>query len=341
MQVALTLDFRNAPERRRPWREFWEDNLWLLCEAEAMGFDSVLVQEHFFTEDGYAPSMPIFLALLAERTQKIRIGAYLYILPLHNPMQIAQETAVLDHLSGGRLDVTVGIGHRVAEYRAFGLDPRHRPSRMEEALEILRLAWSGKPFRFLGKHFEIGQGDAPAVEIQPPPLQTPHPPLWVGATSSAAAARAGRHGLHLHGASVDPSVYDTYRQSLTDAGHDPSRFRVSNPLSITTTHENPEAVWARNSDHYHYRWDFYRKIRQEIGDPDLDYELAPRTDAYRENELIGDPQTVLETVLPLVDRLGLTDLVVFGPASGIDPRREGYESLRLFADEVLPVLKER
>ena len=87
MEVALTLDFRNAPERRRPWKEFWEDGLWLLCEAEAMGFDSVTVQQHFFQPDGYGPSLPVFLTLLAERTRRVRIGSYLYILPLHNPAQ--------------------------------------------------------------------------------------------------------------------------------------------------------------------------------------------------------------------------------------------------------------
>ncbi|MBW2426660.1 MAG: LLM class flavin-dependent oxidoreductase, partial [Deltaproteobacteria bacterium] len=118
MDVGLTLDFRNPPFRRRPWRELWEDGLWLLTEAEALGFDYVLVQEHFFTDDGYAPSMPVFLALLAERTERLRIGSYLSILPLHHPAQLAQEMAVLDHLCGGRLDVTVGIGHRLAEYLA-------------------------------------------------------------------------------------------------------------------------------------------------------------------------------------------------------------------------------
>ena len=112
MQVGFSLDFRNAPERRRPWKEFWEDGLWLLQEAEAMGFDSLMVQEHFFQPDGYAPSLPIFLTLLAERTKRAHIGAYTYVLPLHNPAQLAQETAVLDHLSEGRLDVGASKNHK-------------------------------------------------------------------------------------------------------------------------------------------------------------------------------------------------------------------------------------
>src|ERR1700729_1196181 len=121
MRVALTLDFRNP--LRRPWRELWEDNLWLMCEAEAMGFDTLLVQEHFFTPDGYGPSVPVFLTALAERTTTARLGSYIYILPLHHPVRLAQETAVIDQMSEGRLEVMVGAGHSPAEYRAFGMSP--------------------------------------------------------------------------------------------------------------------------------------------------------------------------------------------------------------------------
>jgi alkanesulfonate monooxygenase SsuD/methylene tetrahydromethanopterin reductase-like flavin-dependent oxidoreductase (luciferase family) len=334
MDVGLTLDFRNPPFRRRPWRELWEDGLWLLTEAEALGFDYVLVQEHFFTDDGYAPSMPVFLALLAERTEKIRIGSYLSVLPLHHPAHLAQEMAVLDHLCGGRLDVTVGIGHRAAEYLAFGLDQKTRPSRMEEALDVLDLAWRGEPFDYSGRYYQLE-----GVQVQPEPLQRPHPRLWIGATAPAAAARAARRGLHLHGANADPEFHRGYREGLVAAGHDPAERRTSNCFSITTTREDPERVWERNAELYHYRWDFYRRIRAEIGDPELRYDLPPGPDEYRVNELIGDPETVLAELEPRVRELALTDLVLFGPASGIDPRSEGIESVRLFAEEVLPSLK--
>ena len=125
MHVGFTIDFRNP--LGEPWKKLWEDRLWLFQEAESMGFDYVLVQEHFFTRDGYAPSIPVFLALLTERTKTTRIGSYTYVLPLHNAAQLAQETAVLDHLSEGRLDVTVGSGHRAFEYRSFGGDYRMPP----------------------------------------------------------------------------------------------------------------------------------------------------------------------------------------------------------------------
>jgi alkanesulfonate monooxygenase SsuD/methylene tetrahydromethanopterin reductase-like flavin-dependent oxidoreductase (luciferase family) len=334
MKVALTLEIRNSAHRPQPWRELFEDCLWLFEQAESLGFDSLLIQEHFFNEDGYAPSMPVFQTALIERTTTARIGSYIYVAPLHQPAQLAQETAVLDQLSGGRLDVGLGIGHRVAEYFAFGLHPKTRPSRTEEAIEVMKLAWSGEPFTFQGRYWDLVD-----LVVKPEPLQDPHPPLWIAATAKPPAERAGRYGCNLAAASVDPAVFDSWRETLGANGYDPGTARVSNSWSITVTDEDPDVVWERNKRHYHYRWDYYRKIRAEIGDADLDWKLDPGADAYRANELIGDADTVLATLEPYVREFGLTDLVMFGPHPGIDLRGEGYENVARFAEQVLPTLK--
>ncbi len=331
MNVAFTMDFRNP--LGRPWRDHFEDCLWLMGEAESMGFDYLLVQEHFFTKDGYGPSIPVFLAQLALRTKRARIGSYLYVLPLHHAAMLAQETAVLDHLSGGRLDVTVGSGHRPAEYRALGYAPSTRPSRMEEGLDVLRLAWTEHPFDYHGRYYDLK-----GIEVRPEPLQQPHPPLWVGATAPPGAERAGRHGAHLAAASLDPDFYAAYRKGLQQSGADPAAMRVSNPWSITVTGDDPEKVWERNKALYFERWDFYRVIRSEMGDKDLNYGLPPSEDAYRDFELIGDADTVLATLRGLLSGTPVTDIVHAGPAAGIDIRGEAYQDLRRFADSVLPEL---
>ncbi|HTY49875.1 MAG TPA: LLM class flavin-dependent oxidoreductase [Steroidobacteraceae bacterium] len=329
VKVGFTMDFRNVANR--PWREYWEDCLWLMREAEALGFDYVMTQEHFFTADGYAPSVPIFLALLAERTRRVRIGSYIYILPLHHAALLAQETAVLDHLSEGRLDVTVGSGHRALEYRALGYSEKTRPSRMEEGLTVLKQAWTRSPLTFHGKYHHLDN-----LVIQPRPLQQPHPPLWVAATTPKAAARAGRFGTSLHGASFGAEFYNAYFGGLAEAGVSRDEVRISNPMSITVTDEDPAVVWARNKSLYFDRWDFYRKIRTEMGDPDLAYTEEPQPEAYRDFELIGDPDLVLESLRRMFAASPLTDLVHSGPAGGIDLRGEAYASLRLFAEKVLP-----
>ncbi len=333
MHVAFTMDFRNPDGE--PWRQFFEDRLWLMTEAEKMGFDCLMVQEHFFQPDGYSPSVPIFLSALIERTEKVRLGSYTYILPLHHAAQLAQETAVLDQLSGGRIDVCVGAGHNPAEYLCWGYNPKTRPSRMEEGMTVLKKAWTERPFTFHGKYYTLDN-----VGVWPEPFQQPHPPLWVAATSAPAAERAGRHGAHLHAASVDPEVHAAYFRGRETAGLPREGARISNPWSITVTDEDPEAVWARNREKYQRRWRFYSEVRAGMGDEELAYGLDNEAgDLYRDFELIGSADTVIETLKGFVDTMPLTDIVHSGPAAGLPIRTEAYNDLKRFADEVLPEVK--
>ena len=332
MKVGFTMNFRNV--LRRPWREFWEDNLWLLTEAEAMGFDYLGIQEHFFAKDGYSPSVPVFLATLIERTKTIRIGSYLYLLPFHHAAQLAQETAVLDHMSGGRLDVTVGQGHMAQEYRAWGYSPKTRPSRFEEGLTVLRAAWTERPFSFHGRYYDIDD-----LTVLPEPLQQPHPPLWIGGSTEKSAYRAGRFGAHFAAVSGDRTVYDAYLRGLVDGSHDPAGAQIAGAWIVTCTHEDPKAVWQRNKAHYHRRWTFYDELKTEMGDPALDFGFEESAERFRNHELIGPPEVVTETLRKLSRDLPLTHVMLGGFADGIPVRDEAYRSLKLFADEVLPIVK--
>lgn len=332
MRVAFTLDFRNPPGRRRPWREFWEDNLWLMREAEAMGFDILQVQEHFFTDDGYGPSMPVFLSLLAERTVRARLMTFIYVLPLRNPAQLAQETAVLDQVCGGRLDVGLGIGHRALEYRAFNIDPRTRGARMEEGLEVLKLAWTTRPFSYKGRFHTFEN-----IEVTPEPLQQPHPPLWIGATTPRAAERAGRHGANLALGSADPAVVAAFQEGRAAAGFDAGSGRINFGLAALPTYGDPDVIWARSKEYYQYHWDFYRKIRAELGDPDL-VSSAQHSDPSQPMAVIAPPEVVIERAREVVETFGVTDFGWSPPQWGIPPRQEGYATTKLFAEEVLPVI---
>lgn len=336
MRASLTLDFRNPPQWRRPWRELWEDCLFLLTEGEAMGFHSLLVQEHFFTNDGYGPSVPIFLTVLAERTKTVRIGSWIQILGLHNPAKLAQEICVLDHLSGGRLDIGVALGHRAVEFRAMQMSEKTRRVRFEEGFEILKKALTQEKFRHQGQFYSFEN-----IVSEPRPLQQPHPPIWIGATTPAAAARAGRLGANLYAGTTDPVAFSDYREALVAAGHDPAKFRTAMSLSLTMTKEHPDKVWERIREQSFYKWDFYRQIREELGDPMLSVNTAGSVidpESYRANELIGDKDLVLETIHKLNEDLGLTDIILFGAHAGTDLRGHAYESQKMFADEVLPVI---
>lgn len=333
MRVWLTMDMRNPD--RRPWREHWEDCLWFLSQAEELGFHGVLVQEHFFTADGYAPSVPIFLTELIRRTERVRVGAWAYVLPLHNAAQLAQEIAVLDHLSNGRLEVVLAAGHSPSEYEVLGLEIKDRPSRMEEGLQVLQGCWTGEPFSYEGTHYSFTD-----LRVEPQPLQSPHPPLWVASTAVPSARRAGRYGADLAAATLDSAVFAAYREEWNKReAQDQERPRVSIALSPTVTFEDPEDVWRRNYQRYQERYAYYEDIRAGMGDEELNIGAAEATtDKFRENELIGEPEVILRTIRELEALTGCTDLVLTGPAAGIPLRTEAWESLGNFAHFVLPEL---
>jgi hypothetical protein len=132
--------------------------------------------------------------------------------------------------------------------------------------------------------------------------------------------------------------YTAYFRGLAAAGKPASSALISNPWSITVTDEDPTSVWERNKQLYFQRWDFYRTIRAGMGDDEIKYGLPPAED-YRDNELIGDADTVLATLRGVVGALPLTDILHSGPPGGIPIREEAYPSLKAFADKVLPELK--
>jgi alkanesulfonate monooxygenase SsuD/methylene tetrahydromethanopterin reductase-like flavin-dependent oxidoreductase (luciferase family) len=211
---------------------------------------------------------------------------------------------------------------------------------MEEGLQVLKLAWGGGPFDFKGRYYDL-QG----LVVQPTPLQTPHPPLWVAASAPAAAERAGRYGANLAGISSQPEFYEAYFRGLAQAGVGREAVRISASAGCTVTDEDPETVWRRNRELYFERWRFYAEIRAEMGDPDLERHHttrgAPLTpEQFRDADLIGDAATVLEVFRQRKAAAPwLTDFVYAGPAGGLDIRAEAYRDLRKFAEEVMPALK--
>ena len=189
--------------------------------AEDSGFDSVWLSEHHFLEDGYCPSPLAMAAAMAAVTSTIRIGTAALILPLHNPLRIAEDAAVADNISGGRFDLGVAIGYRKEEFDGFGLSIKNRPSLIEEGIDILLKSWSDGPFSYHGKRFSCE-----SVEVTPKPVQKPHIPLYIGAFEEPAVRRAGRLGYPLligPGRTME-MIHDTlgwYDSAARDAGRDP------------------------------------------------------------------------------------------------------------------------
>jgi alkanesulfonate monooxygenase SsuD/methylene tetrahydromethanopterin reductase-like flavin-dependent oxidoreductase (luciferase family) len=169
------------------------DHVELNVEAEALGFVSTFLVEHHFTGIGQVSAPLDVLAWIAARTTTLRVGTAVLVLPWHDPVLLAERTATLDQLSGGRLDLGVGKGYRHTEFAGFAIPPEEAEARFEEALEVLVRAWtSDERFSHHGACWRYDD-----VVVEPPPFQRPHPPLWIPASSPASVRRVAERGANL------------------------------------------------------------------------------------------------------------------------------------------------
>ena len=186
-RLGVWYDFRNPARWRVPWPQLYSETLDQAAYAEELGFCSVWLSEHHFSEEGYLPSLAAVLGALAMRTSRVRLGTAVLLAPLHHPLRLAEDLAVVDQLSGGRLDVGMAPGYKPDEFAVLGVPKGERGARTDETIEILKLAWGGERFSFAGKHFTFDD-----VIVAPPPVQ----PLGRRSGSGAPARprRGGRPG---------------------------------------------------------------------------------------------------------------------------------------------------
>jgi alkanesulfonate monooxygenase SsuD/methylene tetrahydromethanopterin reductase-like flavin-dependent oxidoreductase (luciferase family) len=239
-QIGLVFDLRNPPQWRRPWADHYANVLELIEGGERLGAASVWLSEHHFFEDGYLPQPLTFAAAVAARTKRVRIGTAVMKASNRSAVQFAEEAAIVDILSGGRLELGIGAGYRLPEFEAFGADPNVRFKVVSRLVRDLRRIWSE------GK-------------VTPAPIQNPIP-LWMGFNGPVGARRAGRLGEGL--LSILPGQFEAYCQGLDDAGIDRSVARVSGLVHMMLA-DDPEAAWPRIAPHVAYQWDTYGKYGVE------------------------------------------------------------------------------
>jgi probable F420-dependent oxidoreductase len=327
VKFGLWFDFRNPGPWRRPWREIYAETLDLAPWAEEAGFASLWLSEHHLTDDGYLPSLFPMLAALAARTRRIRLGTAVLLAPLHHPLRLAEDSAVVDTLCDGRLDLGLGLGYRQEEFTQLGVPRSERGERTDETVEIIRAAWTGRPFSFHGRHFDFEE-----VTVTPPPAQRPHPPLWIGGSSQAAARRAGRHGCHFLPDSAAPrEVYQAYRAALAKHGHDPAAFRVGVNGYVHVC-DDAVAGWDEVGEHYFYAANRYRAWAGER------LYSSPR-DLPRSRYLVGPPAMVAARIRERRERFPFDQFIFWARPPGMDLARAA-RSLRRFAAEVMPDIED-
>ena len=222
--------------------------------AEEQGFDSCFFGEHHQDRDGFLPSPLIVATAVASRTRRLKVGTSVILLPLHHPVQLAEDVVTLDIISRGRIILGVGLGYQPADFRAFGVPMENRVGLLEEGMEIIRNCWTGKPFSFNGKHYQLDE-----VQVLPLPFQKPSPPLWIGASTARGARRAGRlaDGF-VAGPSTDLegtiSLVETYRQSAIRAGRKPQVVLMRDAWVASSRAEAEEVYGPEVTAAYKYYW---------------------------------------------------------------------------------------
>lgn len=240
MNVGIFMDMRNPSEWERPWTDFYPAALDFIQEAELLGIDSVWLTEHHFFDDGYLPQPLTFAAAIAARTRTMRIGTAILIAPIRSALEIAEQAALVDLISGGRLELGLGAGYRVPEFEAFGEDINRRYSLLEDRAQAVRALWEEGGFT-------------------PRPLQE-HAPLWIGGHGPRGARLAGHLGAGL--LSFSAAVQEPYAAALHEAGHDPETARLSSLANMIVS-DDPDAAWPLIAPHLAYQWSSYARYGAE------------------------------------------------------------------------------
>ena len=209
INFGLWYDFRNPARWRVPFEQLYAQTLEQISWAEGIGFESVWLTEHHFCDDGYTPSPLVIAAAIGARTKGMRIGTNLLQIPLHNPLRLAEDAATLSLLTGGRFDLGVAIGYRGLEFDVFDRKLAHRPSLLEEGVEIIRRAWRGEAINFAGKRFNVGN-----IRVTPVPQHAPR--ILIGGMAPPAIERAARIGDGF--LSTGAIGHDVYVDALQKAG---------------------------------------------------------------------------------------------------------------------------
>ncbi|CAN5632333.1 hypothetical protein BH10ACT3_BH10ACT3_01480 [soil metagenome] len=291
--------------------------------AEQHGCRTVTLSEHHGTEDGYLPSPLVFAAAVATRTTRIKIRIAAPIAPLHYPLRIAEDAAVVDQLSLGRRELVVANGYVAGEFAMFDKDLSGRVRAVTETLATLKAAWTGEPFTYRDR----------TVQVTPRPFREPRPPIFLGGGSEGAARRAARIADVFFPSDV--TYWETYRQAIIDGGG--ADFGEMPPVGPRFVHvaEDVDKGWEEVGPFVANDRGSYGRWATESG---LDTGHRQITE---DNGLRDDPEYVVVTpdqCVALIHELGPSGTLPLNPMMGGIPPEIAWRSLELFATEVQPNL---
>ena len=314
-----------------------------LCEVyDRTGFHSYHIAEHHMTPLGMAPSPSVFLAAVAQRTRTLRFGPLVYTLPLHHPLRVYEEICMLDHMSGGRLEVGLGRGAVPHEVAYYGVDPAEGQARYFEAYQVVLQALQRKSLTFEGKFYSFRD-----VPLELEPVQRPHPPLWYGVSNVEATAWAANNGLNVvcNGPpAMIRAMTDRYRADWAAAGkRDEEAPLMSMTRHLVLADSEAEALDVARRGYKVWHESFFKIWRRHGTLPANAVALLPDTFDELQNRgygLAGTPAALRDALRAQFAAAGNNYLLcrfAFGDLSFAETMR----SLDLFVRDVMPALGAR
>jgi probable F420-dependent oxidoreductase len=311
---------------------YYRDALEEVVRAEDLGFDSVWMEEHHSVTNHYWPSPLPVLAGFATRTSRMRLGTDILVAPFYHPVRLAEDTAMLDVMSGGRFVLGVAIGYKPDEFALYGVELEKRGARFEEQLAIMNGLWTQESVSFAGTYYRVDG------RLEPKPLTRPHPPVWIGGWGDITLRRAATLADNwVPGPTADLARLLAGKQRFianrraagrTDAL---TEWPLTRDVIIADTDRE-----ARELAEKHIMISYRKEYAGGWRHPFIDASIATDLDALMKDRfLIGGPDQVVRALKPFVSEYGMTHLIcrVFFPGM---PHRHIMRELELIAKEVRP-----
>jgi luciferase family oxidoreductase group 1 len=333
-------------QRDEAWSEqaVYDSALAQMLAAEPLGYHSVWFAEHHFNDYGICPVPPVLAGYVAARTTTMRLGMGVSLLPLHHPVDLAEQLAVLDVISGGRLDVGIGRGGTLQDYQTFQSDRGDARARTEEGIALMRQCWSGKPFDFQGRFHS-----AERLHVRPSPVQTPHPPIYIAANSEDSVRSAARLGLPTLSSFFVPLEellrrQQLYRQESLALGRPLADVKAlerqawgMQVIHMAPTHEEAMQAFEAPFMGYQQRMAVLRTETTGGSVPnsfDRSYVRLRPFHEYIDNgmALVGTPGDVRKRFQAYLDATGFQRVMLLMAVPGLDTEL-ALRSMRLFAEE--------
>jgi alkanesulfonate monooxygenase SsuD/methylene tetrahydromethanopterin reductase-like flavin-dependent oxidoreductase (luciferase family) len=323
-----------------PLSEQYENRLKLIEFYDQAGFRAYHMSEHHSTPLSMTPSPSVFLAAVAQRTKRLRLGALVYVLPAHQPLRLAEEICMVDHLSQGRLDIGIGRGASPHELEYFGTDPETAPTIYVEAYNVIKQALTEREVNFKGKYFAL---DAVPMELKP--AQLPHPPFFYAVPMPDGAVWPAQNGINIvGGGSVERvrEISDRFRAEWTAAGNPPETIPLIGINRFVVAADSDEEAmqlgrraWPRFYENFMKLWKKHGTTPRYARIPD-NFEAAVSNRAA----IVGSPSTIRDAVYRMAEEAGVSYFIVqfsFGDLT----HEEVSRSATIFAREVIPSAHDR